>query len=123
LGVPWWGVVSSAVAPVLLVAGWMVAGGLQPGSCDAVGGAASALAGSISAAGILLGLLAWFGAELITGAGQVGLAERVLGVAQAFWPLAVVLSCCLSQTSCPDVTRGPRWHWPAALNLNFRRIH
>jgi len=100
-----------------------VAGGLQPGSFDAVGGTVSGLAGSISAAGILLGLLAWFGAEQITGAGQVGLAERVLGVAQASWPLAVVLSCCRSQTSCPDVTRGPRWHWPAVLSLNFRRIH
>jgi hypothetical protein len=43
-------------------------------------------------------LLAWFGAELITGAGQVGLAERVLGAAQASWPLAVVLSFRLSQT-------------------------
>ena len=27
--------------------------------------------------------------------GQVGLAERVMGGAQAAWPLAVVLSCCL----------------------------
>jgi hypothetical protein len=38
-------------------------------------------------------LLAWFGAELIMAGGQVGLAERVLGTAQAVWPLAVVLSC------------------------------
>jgi uncharacterized protein DUF998 len=28
--VPWWGVVSSAAAPVLMVAGWSVAAGLQP---------------------------------------------------------------------------------------------
>src|ERR1039458_5037542 len=27
-GVPWWGVVSSAAAPVLMVAGWTVAAGL-----------------------------------------------------------------------------------------------
>jgi len=76
---------------------------------------------SISAIAILLGLLAWFGAELIAGAGQVGLAERVLGAAQASWPLAVVLSCCLSQASCPDGTRGPRWHRPTTLNITFRR--
>jgi hypothetical protein len=31
-GVPWWGVVSSAVAPVLLAGGWTVAAGLQPRS-------------------------------------------------------------------------------------------
>jgi hypothetical protein len=36
----------------------------------------------------------WFGAELITGSGQAGLAERAAGAAQALWPLAVVLSCC-----------------------------
>jgi hypothetical protein len=77
---------------------------------------------SVSAIAILLGLLLWFGAELITAAGQVGLAERVLGAAQASSPLVVVLSCCLSQTSCPDVIRRTRWHRPAALNLNFWRI-
>jgi hypothetical protein len=38
-------------------------------------------------------LLAWFCAELITGAGQFGLAERTVGAAQAAWPLVVVLSC------------------------------
>jgi hypothetical protein len=42
---------------------------------------------------VLFALLAWFLTELVTGAGQVGLAERVTGVAQAAWPLAVVLSC------------------------------
>jgi Protein of unknown function (DUF998) len=42
---------------------------------------------------VLLALIVWFGAELITGAGQAGLAERVAGAAQALWPLAVVLSC------------------------------
>jgi hypothetical membrane protein len=188
-GVPWWGLVSSAAAPVLLVGGWTVAAGLQPGSFDAVvgtisalaaegaadrwvmtlalaglgachvitglalrpapsagrlvlmsGGAATALVaafpetagegGSLphtfwaavgfvalavwplaalrrgpagpgclrpavcaSAAGVLLGLLVWFGAELISGGRQVGLAERVLAGAEAVWPLAVVLAC------------------------------
>jgi Protein of unknown function (DUF998) len=42
---------------------------------------------------VLLVLLAWFGAEVITGLGHEGLAERVLALAQALWPLTVVLSC------------------------------
>jgi hypothetical protein len=46
-----------------------------------------------AAVAVLFALLAWFLTELVTGAGQVGLAERVTGVAQAAWPLAVVLSC------------------------------
>jgi hypothetical protein len=58
----------------------MVPAGLRPGVCA-------------GAAGVLLGLLVWFGAELIGGGLQVGLAERVLAGAQAVWPLAVVLAC------------------------------
>jgi hypothetical protein len=46
-----------------------------------------------AAVAIQFALLAWFGAELILGAGQVGLAERVMGAAEATWPLAVVLFC------------------------------
>jgi hypothetical membrane protein len=46
-----------------------------------------------AAVALLFAVLAWFVAELVTGAGQVGLAERVTGLAQAGWPLAVVLSC------------------------------
>jgi hypothetical protein len=42
---------------------------------------------------VLLVLLAWFGIELITSAGQARLAERVLGEAQSAWPFAVALSC------------------------------
>jgi hypothetical protein len=38
-------------------------------------------------------LLAWFVGELVTGTGQVGLAERFVGAAQAIWPLVTVLSC------------------------------
>jgi hypothetical membrane protein len=43
--VPWWGVVSSAAAPVLMIGGWTVAAALQPGSFDQVTGTISALAG------------------------------------------------------------------------------
>ena len=186
--VPWWGVLSSVAAPVLLVGGWTVAASLQP-RFDPVADTVSALAAQgatdrwvmtltfvvvgicyivtalalrparaagrlILIAGVLAGMLvaasperagdtypvphiiaavaglaglvtwpagawrrgpavpwglrpavaatavvvllvlvAWFGAELILGIGQVGLAERIAGVAQAIWPLAVVLSC------------------------------
>ena len=42
---------------------------------------------------VLVILVAWFGLEVVTGAGHEGLAERVLALAQAVWPLTVVLSC------------------------------
>jgi hypothetical membrane protein len=186
--VPWWGLVSSAAAPVLLISGWTVAASLQP-QYDPVADTVSALAApgatdrwvmtltfllvggcyiitalalrSAGAAGRLIlitgalagmlvaanpehpgdayplphiiaasagfaGLVTWpagawrrgpavpwglrpavaatvvavqfalvlsFVAELVLGAGQIGLAERVAGGTQAVWPLAVVLSC------------------------------
>ena len=61
--------------------------GLRPAACF----------GAIAA---MLILIAWFLAELISGAGQVGLAERVVGGAQAVWPLAVVVSCRLAPSRC-----------------------
>ncbi len=186
--VPWWGLASSAMAPVLMIGGWTVAALLQPvpvnpvadtvsslaavgaadrwvmtltflavGVCDVVTGLAlrpaalpgrlvlvsgamvgmlvaaypqpagggSALHALWASAGfgalavwpagasqrgpgvpwglrppvcaaavlVLACLVAWFGAEVVTGAGHAGLAERVLGEAQALWPLTVVLSC------------------------------
>lgn len=190
--VPWWTVVSSAAAPVLLTGGWAVAGELQPGHYDPIRQSVSALAAMgatdrwvmtlafvitaicymatglglhpaapagrlmLLAAGLagmlvaaspepagggfslehaawstlgfallaawplaawqrgpavawalrpavafgvtvaIAGLLAWFLAELATGGGQIGLAERVVGEAQGLWPLLVVLSCRLS---------------------------
>ena len=60
--------------------GPLVPWGLRPAVC----------AGAVA---VLVCLLAWFAAEVVTGAGQAGLAEWVLGVAQAVWPLTVVLSC------------------------------
>lgn len=187
--VPWWGIVSSAAAPVLLGGGWTVAARLQPGSYDPVTDTVSALAAlgaadrwvmtltfvtvgvcefvtglalrpagilgrlvlmagavagmlvaaspehegsggppwhavwgtvglsalaawpagawrrgsavpwalrpsvAIRAAVVFLALLGWFGAELFTGAGLAGLAERVLGAVVATWPFVVALSC------------------------------
>jgi hypothetical membrane protein len=43
-GVPWWGVGSSVAAPVLMVAGWSVAAGLQPRPVNPVAEPVSALA-------------------------------------------------------------------------------
>jgi hypothetical membrane protein len=189
--VPWWGVISSAAAPVLLIGGWTVAAGLQPrfdpvadtvsdlaaigatdrwvmnlvfllvGTCYIltalalrpaktpgrvilIAGAAAGMmvaanperaggfgsvphfiwasigfagmtlwpawawrrgtdvpwglrpSASAAAVAVQFALLVWFGAELILAAGQVGLAERAVGTAQATWPLAVVLSCRLA---------------------------
>jgi hypothetical membrane protein len=206
--VPWWGLVSSAAAPVLLVGGWTLAAGLQPGSFDAVSGTISSLAaqgaadrwvmtlalagtgacqvltglalrpaaspgrlllmaggaavvlvaafpetagngGSLAhtlwstiafgalavwplaarrrgpsvpawlrpgacavAAGVLLGLLVWFYAELIGAGRQLGLAERVLAGAEAVWPLMVVLACRWSQSRAR--MRGKR---PASADI------
>ncbi len=67
---------------------------------------------------VLFALLAWFAAELVTAGGQVGLAERVMGVAEALWPLTVVFSCAglprryavasaLRWLACWGATRGP----------------
>jgi hypothetical membrane protein len=50
---------------------------------------------AVTAVVVQFALLAWFGADLILGAHQVGVAERVMGAAQATWPLTVALSCCL----------------------------
>jgi hypothetical membrane protein len=187
--VPWWGVVPSAASPVLMVAGWSIAAGLQPRPVDAIAEPVSALAAvgaadrwvmsltfvvvgacvlvtglalrparpagrlilmagavggmlvavnpehagtsfpvphmvcaavgcagvvawpagawrrgpsvpwglrrevSAGAMAVLLVLVAWFAAELITGGGLAGLAERVFGGGLALWPLAVVASC------------------------------
>jgi hypothetical protein len=43
-GVPWWGVASAVAAPVLMVAGWTLAAGLQPRPVDPVSETVSALA-------------------------------------------------------------------------------
>jgi hypothetical membrane protein len=43
--VPWWGRVSSVLAPVLLIGGWTLAASLQPGGFDSRTGTISELAG------------------------------------------------------------------------------
>jgi hypothetical membrane protein len=62
-----------------------------------------------AAVAVQFALLAWFGTELIMAGGQVGLAERVMGAAQATWPLAVVMSCYLPVTAlapAPEVNQA-----------------
>ena len=199
--VPWWGLLSSAAAPLLLIGGWVMADALQPRSFDPVrqsvsslaragaadpwvmtaafilvagcyvatglalrpassagrlvlvaGGLAGvlvaanpeAVAGGFSfahalwagvgftfltawplaasrpdpsapwglrpavtawAVSIIAALFAWFVVEVVTGGGQLGLAERVLGCAQVTWPLLVVMSC---RTASPRWARAPR---------------
>ncbi|WP_143448184.1 DUF998 domain-containing protein [Kineosporia sp. A_224] len=192
-GIPWWGLVSAAAAPVLLVGGWTWAAALQPGGFDPVRETISALAGlgatrrgimtaalvgvglchlttsaalrtapragraalglgglatlgvaaaplpadggsaahtafattafvalavwpalpprrdraprapfplrrpvRLAAAGLLLGLVGWFGLELFGAGDRLGLAERAAAGAQAVWPLVVVLGCRLA---------------------------
>jgi hypothetical membrane protein len=73
--------------------GSLVPAWLRPGACAV-------------AAGVLLGLLVWFGAELIGAGRQLGLAERVLAGAEAVWPLAVVVACRWSQSRARIATGG-----------------
>ena len=47
---------------------------------------------SFAASAVLLLLVLWFVLELANGSKRVGVAERVVAVAEALWPLAVVLS-------------------------------
>jgi len=63
---------------------------------------------SAGAAAVLLALVAWFGAELITGGGLAGLAERSFGAALALWPLAVVASCRYAARKDPRPSLNPR---------------
>jgi hypothetical protein len=72
---------------------------------------------------ILLGLLAWFGAELVTAGGQEGLTERVLGAAQAAWPAVVVLSCRMSRASAGSGTHGDLNHPPTPRRGRTSRQH
>jgi hypothetical membrane protein len=67
--VPWWGVVSSAVAPVLLVGGWTAAASLQPRPFNAVASTISSLA-AVGAAGrwvMTVALLAVGTCDVVTG--------------------------------------------------------
>jgi hypothetical protein len=55
-------------------------------------------AASFAAVGVIVVLTGWFLVELLAGGGQLGLAERIVGIAQATWPLLVVASCQLNRS-------------------------
>lgn len=69
--VPWWAVVSAALAPVLLIGGWMVAGGLQPTGYHSERDTISALAGlgATDRWVMTVGLAALGICHLVTGSG------------------------------------------------------
>ena len=68
-GVPWWGMVSAVVAPVLLISGWTFAAGLQRGTYNAVANTVSALAaeGAADRWVMTLAFLAAGAFEVVTG--------------------------------------------------------
>jgi hypothetical protein len=96
-GVPWWGLVSSATTPVLLVAGWTIAADLQPVSYDPVHQSVSTLAaiGATDRWVMSAGFVVVAAGYVITGlalrpAGQAGrailVASGVVGVMIALNP-------------------------------------
>lgn len=66
-------------------------------------------AAAAAAVAVLFALLFWFGTELVTAGGQVGLAERATGVGEALWPLAVVISCARVPRRRYAVASALRW--------------
>lgn len=80
--VPWWAVVSAALAPVALIGGWLVAAAVQPASYDPVRQTISVLAGHAAEHRSLMtaALAVVGGCHLVTAAGlrSVRSAARVL---------------------------------------------
>lgn len=78
-----------------------------------------------AAVGIMTFLFACFLAEEVTRGGQIGLAERVMGIVQVGWPFAVVLSCRLYLSAGQTVPAADAEHAaraPAhAWHLRVRR--
>ena len=100
-GTPWWGLVSAAAAPVLLVGGWTWAAAVQPAGFDQVRDTISALAGLGAAhRGLMTTALAGVGLCHVTTAAALRAAPRAgraalglgglatLGVAAAPLPAA-----------------------------------
>ncbi|WP_198035320.1 DUF998 domain-containing protein [Streptacidiphilus rugosus] len=95
-GVPWWAVVSSAVAPVVLVGGWVVAAALQAPGYDPVTDTISELAGTGAAfPWLMAGAIGLLGVcHLVTALGLrvAGPAGRVALAAGGAASLVVALS-------------------------------
>ena len=121
-GVRWWGVVSSVVAPVLLVVGWTVAAGLQPRSFNAVTDTISSLAaeGAADQWVMTLALLVVGACDVITGLalrpaaspGRLGLvAAGVAGMRSGGEPRA----CRVRRLAAAYVLGRGRLHRPGGL--------
>jgi Protein of unknown function (DUF998) len=95
-----------AVAGCAALVTWP-AGAWRPGPAVPWGLRPTVSAGAVA---VLVALLAWFAAELITAGGQAGLAERIFGAGQALWPLAVVASCQYAAST----SIGPSLNQPTA---------
>jgi len=65
--------------------------------------------------GTLFVLLGWFFVELLSGGAYLGLAERVLVVAQTLWPLTVVLALRRPAGTAPPAQRTLRTRSAARL--------
>ncbi len=105
--VPWWGVLSSAAAPMLLVSGWTVAARLQPPSFNSVSDTVSGLMGTgatdrwvMTTAFLAVGVCYIITAVALRPAGTAG---RLILVAGAVTGMLVVLN--------PVSPGGPSvWH-------------
>ena len=64
--VPWWGLVSSALAPVLLIGGWTVAAGVQPAAgASAAPRSRTSTSLAVQARIIVRGLLGFTGMRIV----------------------------------------------------------
>jgi len=68
--VPWWGLASSAAAPVLMVGGWTIATSLQPRSVDPVAETVSALAAVGADHRWVMTLASWVSASVTSSPGS-----------------------------------------------------
>jgi hypothetical membrane protein len=58
-----------------------------------------------AASALLLGLVGWFGIDLVSGSATIGLSERIAAGAQAIWPATVVIG---TRFSAADASHGTR---------------
>jgi len=122
--VPWWGLVSSFVAPLLLIGGWTVAATVQPGPFDAVGRTISQLAaGDASHRWLMTGALVGVGLSHLVTAGALRCAATagrlVLGLGGlgtllvAAFPLPAGGSSSSAHTAAAGVAFVSLAVWPA----------
>jgi hypothetical protein len=116
--VPGWAVVSAALQPALLTAGWLVAGALQPASYSPVRETVSVLAGYSGSDRWIMtdAMLLAGGCYLVTAVGMAGLrpAARVL--------LLVAGLCSVGIAASPEPASGPSalhlaWTTAGAITL------